>query len=372
MKLNLGSVRFRAGVAGVLGSLLLVTALAFQNCGSPSGYEYENQESASSGTPTQSKACLFNNAPVANKAWVAAFAAATVPFGQDCLAETNFQKRWCENGSLSGSFQHSKCEVAAANACVLKSGIVVAHGETRQFCSTPSVSSGSTCSCAPRTCNNGVLSSGDFLIYPSCQVLPPTACQTADGVMVAPGTPVYAQRTVPFGQTCVATAAVCSGSQVAGGAHSQCSVAPPTSCRTADGVNIAHGNNISLFQAASMPLPMGSSCNAVLSQCNNGGFVALSGGVNLYQSGLSLFSQCSVQNASGCVYNGEMVPSGGTRDFYRVPIVYRTVRGGLFNCASGTNRTTKTCVNGSWSGAAEYPYSTCEVELLPGGNVLVQ
>jgi hypothetical protein len=97
--------------------------------------------------------CQFNGATVIDQTRVTAYESATVPFGSKCKSES----RICDDGFLTGSFAHSKCDVEQPKACSLN-GKSIAHGNSVTVFLSATVPSGQTCQSEVRSCNNGILS----------------------------------------------------------------------------------------------------------------------------------------------------------------------------------------------------------------------
>lgn len=91
-----------------------------------------------------------------------AYASSSVPCGSSCTSQT----RTCTNGTLSGSYSNSSCNVAACASCSLPWGGSISHGN-----SVTAYSYNGTCGVcssysSTRTCNNGTLSGSGS--YSSC------------------------------------------------------------------------------------------------------------------------------------------------------------------------------------------------------------
>lgn len=89
---------------------------------------------------------------VAHGGWTLAYWAWTAPCGGTCWSEW----RYCNNGSLSGSYGASSCSVAACSSCALPWGGSIAHGSSVTAWSTAASCGG--CASETRTCTNGSLS----------------------------------------------------------------------------------------------------------------------------------------------------------------------------------------------------------------------
>ena len=113
--------------------------------------------------------CTFNGQTVLHGASVTAYQTTTVPYGSSC----NSQSRTCNNGTLSGSYTKASCSVDPASNCTAPWGATVAHGSSITAYQTSSAAYGSTCTSQSRKCNNGTLS-GSYT-HSSCNVSEP-AC----------------------------------------------------------------------------------------------------------------------------------------------------------------------------------------------------
>ncbi len=112
---------------------------------------------------------------------VAAYAAATVPYGSSCQSQT----RTCTNGTLSGSYAKQSCTVQAAAPCNLPWGGTINSGSSVTAYAAATVPSGSKCQSQVRICNNGTLSGGTDFSHQSCAVAAPTCTPTSETQTVA-------------------------------------------------------------------------------------------------------------------------------------------------------------------------------------------
>lgn len=215
----------------------------------------------SSCSVTPAASCNFNGRTVNHGASVTGYASATVPFGSTCSGQT----RTCNNGSLSGSGNHSSCSVSAAATCTFN-GQSVAHGANVTAYAASSVPFGSSCSAQTRTCNNGTLSGSNA--YGSCSVAPAATCNF-NGQTVAHGASVtaYASGSVPYGSSCAAQTRTCNNGSLSGNyGSSSCSVSAPASCNF-NGQTVAHGGSVTAYAAATVAY--GGSCTSEARSCNN-------------------------------------------------------------------------------------------------------
>ncbi len=190
------------------------------NDGTLSGsYIYAN---CSAGSPAS---CNFNGQTISHGGVVTAYAAPTVPFGSSCAAQT----RVCNDGYLSGSYSYSSCSANSASACNFN-GQSIPHGGSVTAYASGTVPFGQSCSAETRWCNNGSLS-GSYGAA-SCSVAPGASCNWY-GTIVSHGNGAlaYAATSVPYGQSCASEWRVCNNGSFTGsyGAAS-CSVQPAAGC----------------------------------------------------------------------------------------------------------------------------------------------
>jgi hypothetical protein len=167
------------------------------------------------------KACDFNGYTILNGSSATAYQTSSVPYGQICTSQT----RTCTAGVLGGTYTNANCSVSPPANCSFN-GFTVAHGASVNAYATATVPYGQTCVAQSRTCNNGVLS-GTYTLS-SCTVQPPAPC-TFDGKTIASGAVVnaYATTTVPYGQTCTSQTRTCTNGILSGtNPYSACSIAP--------------------------------------------------------------------------------------------------------------------------------------------------
>ncbi len=119
-----------------------------------------------------------------------------------------------------------------------------------------------------------------------------------------------------------------------------CETPTNASC-TLGSKKILHAQSIKVFKTASVPY--GTACQSEMRKCNNG-----------VLSGSWVNETCTVATAKSCVLNGVTVAHGSSRVFYSQPIV-----------SSGSTCTSvgqsRTCTNGTLSGAATHSYASCTV-----------
>ncbi len=375
--------------------------VSFQNC-SPVAFKAEEASLSSAESPIESttvRNCIFNGVEISDGSTVDAYNNSTVPFGSKCDKET----RTCTNGLFSGSYNYASCSVGGAAACIFNNR-TIPHGESATAFQNSSVPSGSSCVSQSRVCNNGSLS-GSYN-YSACNVGQPAACQF-NGQTIAHGQTINAflNSSVPFGSSCLSQSRKCDNGVLSGSyTFASCSVGQAAACQF-NGQTIANGQYVVAFQSSS-PAP-GQSCirenrlctNGVLSgtysyaTCNeqqansclfNGQTVAHGQSVpsfansnvpygssctsesrtcnNGVLSGSFVFGSCSVGQESSCLFNGKTVPHGQSVN--------------AFSSASVPNGSTcssqqRTCSNGTLSGS--YQFSSCTTNAIthcPAGQTI--
>jgi endoglucanase len=171
----------------------------------------------------------------------------------------------------------------------------------------------------------------------------PANC-TFNGQAVTNGNSVtaYSQATVPFGQSCLSQARLCSDGILSGDySYASCSVNPaPVGC-SFNGSAIAEGASVTAYSLASVPY--GTSCLNQTRLCSNG---VLSGNYS--------YASCSVNPAAACTFNGASIANGASVTAYS----QATVPNGQ-SCSSQV----RSCGNGVLSGS--YSFATCSVNPAP-------
>jgi hypothetical protein len=152
---------------------------------------------------------------------VTAWLAPVVPFGSTCDPQT----RNCNNGTLSGSYQHQSCVVSPPANCTAPWGSFVGHATSVTAYQSSTVPNGQSCRSETRPCWNGNLS-GSYQNR-TCSVLPAN-CTTPWGTSVQHGGSVtaYASPTGPYGGSCTAQTRTCNDGTLSGSyTYQSCSVA---------------------------------------------------------------------------------------------------------------------------------------------------
>lgn len=252
-------------------------------------------------------ACIFNNTTIAHGESITAFQNSSVPLGGTCVSQT----RTCHNGSLSGAYSYAVCSVGQPAACQFN-GQTIAHGQTITGFLNSSVPFGGNCSPQQRTCNNGLLS-GSYS-FPSCSIGQPAAC-TFNGQTVAHGQYVTAFRSssATAGQQCINESRLCTNGLLSGTyTYASCNEQQATSCLF-NGQTIAHGQSVNAF--ANSNVGYGSSCTSESRTCNNGVLSGsfLFGTCSVGQASSCLFNGQTVAHGQTITaFSAATVPLGST------------------------------------------------------------
>lgn len=252
--------------AGVL-FVLVPLSFFFQNCQKSGLVKITQLDSTSK--ILVSNDCDFDGKLVSNNSEVTTFLNSSVEYGQTCQSET----RICKEGVLTGSYVYSICQVNAPKACLLN-GHTVMHSLYGQAYQNSSVAFGQECQLEKRYCNDGVLS-GSYT-FQTCAVGAPNNCRF-NNEDVNHGTAVnaYQSSSVPYGDLCVMESRACSNGALSGSYnYSSCLPAAPNVCKF-NGQDIAHGQVIKAFQNSSVKF--GNECVSEDRTCSNG---TLSGSYN--------------------------------------------------------------------------------------------
>lgn len=326
---------------GIWVPLAAALLLSFQNC-SPTGsggsedvQKNCTDEGCIEDTPG-TRTCSFNGLEIRHGEAVDAYL-------DSAAANCRHERRVCDDGNLSGSYQFPTCSVSsdAKKACLFD-GKAVAHGGSVQAYLASSVESGETCSRQTRTCNDGVLS-GSYT-FPSCSVNAPASC-TFDGRTIAHGASVRAflHSSSSSSQTLcnVSQNRVCNNGSLSGSYNfSSCTVNQPRSC-SFDGRTIPHQGSVRAYLHSSSPFGQ-TLCNSFQSRaCNDGSL-----------SGTYEYSSCTVDTPRACTFNGRTIAHGGTVEAFQ----HSSAPFGSSNC---NTKQTRRCSNGVLSGS--YVYASCQV-----------
>ena len=315
---------------------LTIGILAHQGCGRGfSGYVAQGLSVDGSSTVlipdgsdigVASKSCSFDGSPIENGVSVLAFLNSS---GANCLSES----RICTDGVLSGSYQYSSCSQSQA-ACLFD-GRTIAHGQSVAAYVQSVQGNGSIeCLTESRTCNNGQLS-GSFILS-QCQPSAVAKSCVFNGKTVLPGdsATAYLSSAVLSPDECRSQKRFCVDGVLSGSyTFGSCVANAPAACLFG-GSTYPNGASVTAYKEATGPNGI---CASETRQCSNG---------NL--SGTYAFASCVQTPQSGCLFNGTLVPNGGS------------VKGYLASSPADATLCqveTRTCNNGVLSGT--YAYQQC-------------
>lgn len=238
----------------------MATALLFgyQNC-SKATFSPEQQsstlQSTSTGTTTVDLTCQFNGRILKNGQTVLAYQNSSVNLGQECLSEL----RKCSQGTLSGSFNFSRCGVNEPRSCLFN-GRTLKHNEFATAYRQSSVAFGQSCEAEKRICQDGVLQ-GSFN-FEDCRMNQAAAC-IFNGITLKSGETIraYSQSTVAYGGHCNSEVRQCNDGVLNGQfLYKECEAGAPAKCLF-NGRTLAHGESVQAFDE---------NCNKETRLCTNG------------------------------------------------------------------------------------------------------
>jgi hypothetical protein len=289
-----------------------------------SGYSYDNCKAGQ-------KSCIWNGAEIPHKGYVPAYS-------KNELGACRSEIRVCIDGSLTGSFEKTKC--TQETMCSFN-GKTVLNGESVRAYQNQN----GNCVSELRVCEAGVLT-GSFLSS-NCQPVS-TGC-TFNGKSLVSGERVSAfeSSSVPFSNSCNKEERVCVDGELSGSfEYSSCVKDSLKSC-VYNNTTIPSGGVLNSFDqstAASL-----AACQGLLIQnkCQDGEFNTPVG-----------FEMCSVVEPSQddpCDFNGNSVVHTGTIDGYKKTSV-------PFGQSCASERRTLTCNNGSFGADGQtYQHASCTV-----------
>ena len=253
-----------------------------QNCTGPDNILGWSNDRWVCNQKEEPRSCNFNGTTVASGNSVTAYSTQTVPFGQTCASE----RRSCNNGTLSGTYQFSSCSQEGAQSCTFGGGLgsqptTVAHNDDVTAFRAASVPFGQRCQSEVRSCTNGTLS-GTYTA-PTCVELPASSCEF-NGDVVTNGNDVVAYQfeNVPFGETCQSQRRVCTNGTLSGSYTAPaCTVQPAATC-VFNGNTLQNGETVEAFSTASVSF--GQTCSSEIRTCSNGTL-----------SGSNTFADCTVE-----------------------------------------------------------------------------
>ncbi len=203
--------------------------------------------------------CEFNGVEVADGSSVLAYLTSTVEEGSSCLSESRF----CNNGSLSGSFNFENCQINIKKSCLFD-GREIRHGDFAEAFANSTVGFGETCISEKRLCNDGSLS-GNYR-FGSCEVGAPQACfHNGKTVQHLASVIAFADSSVAFGSVCNQESRACINGVMSGSfAYANCSPGVPKSCLY-NGQTIAHGQSVDAYGP-----PINKVCEKETRLCSDG------------------------------------------------------------------------------------------------------
>ncbi len=283
--------------------------------------------------------CYFNGDIVPQGNEVLAYLNSTAAAGMPCASE----KRKCDDGVLSGSYQYSICLPQGSKRSCLFNGKQIQHNETVQGFINSFVPRGAACSSKAMTCDDGVLSGAETYSYPSCEIEGGKMCQWG-GLSIASGESVvgYRQSLVDFGQECVSKTLTCIDGQLPSADEYRYSVCTKEAARSCsfNGVPVAHQQTVVGFKSQSVPV--GGVCDKKVLTCFNG---------EIADAQVYSYSGCTVKAGGDCQFEGVTVEHGQSIVGYKAA----QVPFGL-PCESAS----LTCINGTLGSGLEYRHRKCE------------
>ncbi len=316
---------FKFGFVVVIAAM----ALSYQNCTRVGFKETPQVEKAS--VAVEPLNCSFNGETVYSGESIVAYQNSSVDYGEVCAS----QKRLCDDGTLSGTFNYSTCAVGMPASCLFN-GQTIASGQRIAAYLSSAVSYGETCQQEFRECQNGALS-GSFN-FATCEVGQPSSC-LFNGKTIAHGEKAkgYKASAVPYGSVCESEDRVCTNGELSGNyTFGSCSVGQPNSCMF-NGKTLAHGEKTKGYKTSSVTY--GNVCQSEDRTCDNGTL-----------SGSFQYGSCNVGQPSSCLFNGQTIAHGQSVVAYQ----NATVPDGS-SCVSQN----RTCNNGTLSGG--YTNASCKV-----------
>lgn len=278
-------------------------------------------------------ACIFNGQTVASGSAVVGYQNSSAPAGGSCV----YEARVCNNGTLTGSYNYSSCNVAAPAACLFD-GLTIPSGTSVVAYLASTVGPNETCQTQSRSCSNGSLS-GTYA-FASCTSQTPASCQF-NGQTVAHGDTrtAFKTSTVPAGDSCEQESRVCDNGVMSGSyTFASCSPAAPASCRF-DDRDVASGEIVLAYKKRN--LGPGEDCEGENRKCLNG-----------VLSGSFTFASCGSPELRTCDFNGQSIRSGSSVTAYRDPQV-------PYGQSCINSSESRTCFDGNLSGS--FTNATCTV-----------
>jgi len=116
-------------------------------------------------TVSAASSCSFNGQIVAHGDNIQAFQTANVPINMECQS----QVRTCDDGVLSGTFGFSNCQISEGRSCLFN-GQTVNHDDGVKAFVSESVTYGLRCQAEDRMCEDGILSG--YYEHANCSIQP--------------------------------------------------------------------------------------------------------------------------------------------------------------------------------------------------------
>ena len=261
--------------------------------------------------------CSFNEQLVEHQSSVTAWQTSSVPHGNTCAS----QERICTNGQLSGSYSFSSCGTAAPDNCSAADyGQFVQHNTSEQFWQTATVPYGSSCQPQDRFCNNGTLS-GSYT-FAACSVSEASGCDFSDGGSTAhdPNAflTLYNTASSDWPATCeahVSSSVTCNNGDfspvsLAAYSYQSCDNGTPQSCtlNTPGGGSstIAHDASATAYSAQSVVFGTDGGCDSVKveAKCYDSDFVDPNDVSSVLFGSGTYYDACSIGDPSGCTLVG--------------------------------------------------------------------
>lgn len=249
----------------------------------------------------------------------------------------------CRNGNVT---QVPVPPPTQTDTCSL-GGRTVAQSLTADFYSVAVAPEGSTCATyrLTRQCINGSFSGNASFQYPSCTEAVSLNCRV-DGELIGNGVSLvaFSKRSVNVGEVCssYAQTRTCTNGMMSGSSnftYLSCRVDVADSC-SLGGVTVAHGASRTFYKFDTATSTNSCGGFSQTRTCNDGSL-----------SGSNEYSKTSCA-AGACVLDGATFANGSSTAFYFAQNIPASEK-----CSSYAQ--TRTCSNGTFSGAVAYKYRTC-------------
>lgn len=349
---------------------LLITAFAFQNCGSQMTTEFSNAPIAIDPEiqKVQAPDCTFNRTGLLNGEEVVAYRVSTVPLGtpaaSGCEAAANKEIRKCENGILNGIYQFASCQPGAPRSCVVD-GITVGHGKSiKLYQVNDYLDSTPGCEGAGNwrnvVCNDGRFDSNfPTYKYSLCQDRKQFDCKydlAQPAILEGNGKYFYKSSNPTASEGCQREYRRCVNGKLQGTMNAQQqAVFTALECREQPGrkcphpvpgqPEMEHRQSIAFFPVASVA--HGQTCpESVSRQCLDG---VLQGRED------AVYMACTTREAASCPLENTTVPNGQSVSAYGIPVA-------ATQALCDQSKSTRKCTNGNLDGNTEHRYAGCRVD----------